>query len=203
MKTKSILILLLLITLTVSGVACGETGSSQVTTPSATGCYKTEYYTCEKTREYDCWKTEYYTYNETVPYYTQESLEYSMRDAAGWQTTLDCDVHLSVFVRNTDTQAGYFTVTFYCYYDGYYHTKTQQKWLAAGEESEFELEFPLPGMLGSCQDWSWKNPTVEPDTKEVLAYRTEQRTGTRQVQDTCTETYSDICERQVWDSDCD
>ena len=160
-------------------------------------CYETRYYDCEKTQEYPCYETEIYYYEVEVPYYAQEPLDYSTRDASASQAFLDCDVWMSVFVRNTDTQAGYFTVTFYCYYDGYYHTKTQQKWLTAGEEAEFGLEFPLPGMLGSCQDWGWKNPTVSPDTKEVLRYRTEQRQETREVLTTCTETYWDTCEEQV------
>jgi hypothetical protein len=148
-----------------------------------------------RTESYPCTKTETYTYYDTVPstVTNYEDMDYNSWGFDTYESWWDNDIWEYLNVRNTDNEAGYFEVTFYCMLGSTWYSKSQTKWLDPGEVGEYSVEFGR----GGGTPWDYKYPVVTPDTKQVasIVYEQVQRTGTRQVQSTC---YRTVTERLLW-----
>lgn len=163
-------------------------------------CAKTEEYTCTKVRDVPCTKTETYEYTVQVPYTAVEDqpLTYTTWGVSAQESWWDCDVWMSVNVRNTDSVGGYFSVEFSCRRGALWDTQTQTQYIPPSEAKEFRVEFPK-----NCGvEWGWALPEVTPPTKQVTVqlYRSETRTGTREVQGTCPESYETTCTMEIEDT---
>ena len=160
-------------------------------------CVKTEQYTCTKVRQVPCTKTETYTYYEQVPYPANEEkdLTYHTWGFNAYESWWDYDIWLSYWLRNTDDRGGYFKITFKCSLDGVWYSKSQTKWISSGDYTEYEVEFSR----NRGQTWDYEYPIVTPPTKTVtvIKYRSEKRTGVREVAGTCDEAYETTCWREV------
>jgi len=172
-------------------------GFIPVTKAEPYDCTKTEQYTCTKVRQVPCTKTETYTYYVQVPYtdWETQDLSYYSWGFSTYESWWDYDIWMHYKVRNIDTNGGYFKVTFKCCIGGVWYSKSQSKWLGRDSYAEYEVEFAR----SRGQTWTYEPPEVHPPTKTVAVtkYRSEKRTGVREVAATCDEAYETTCWREV------
>jgi hypothetical protein len=171
--------------------------STATPTPTGTlppqGCYKTEYYDCQKSREYICYNTE--TYWVTEPYISYQDVDYIVTETGIYDWFWNTGSDVWVTIKNADTKSGYFYVTFYLITDGgATTTRYGNAYIVLGEETKINIKHSGDYIKSFTY-------SIDPPTKEVTQYHSVQKT--RQVQDTCTEIYDTTCERQVWYSDCE
>jgi len=100
----------------------------------------------------------------TQTHHTSVPVSYSVTDSHGGNnyTLFDVTAHAYVTLRNNDSVAGYFTVSFNFTVEGVGHLATDRYYIELGQSHEFHGSYDIS--LGD--NWTW-NYVVTPPTKTV------------------------------------
>jgi hypothetical protein len=124
-----------------------------------------------------------YTETVTDPVQTQQPLTYQVTNASRSQDPWysgDCNGHMYVTIKNTDTEAGTFIVNYKFWTTGTVLHATGQVYVLPSEWETSEGIWSGLGCFVSSGAWDWSYD-VQPSTKTVTTYTTHQVTRYRTV----------------------
>lgn len=174
-------------------------GFYPVSSSETYSCDKVESYSCftdrdtfcgNSTVQVPCTDNESTPCNKTVAYIANGSqLSYSLSQHEKTIARESCAIITSVYLENTDTVGGDFTIVFKCTVDGTINVRSVRKYVDSGSNIKFSAEFPR----GCEQKYHLWFLVVEPGDRYSLAHSVDSDTCYVYLNATCPESCDFTC----------